>query len=111
MKLWQAIGVQLLASLLREHPHLPARHSSVAEVPVTCNCTETSKYPGIDRDFLLFFAGLSVGIATGVVLGVLFCLVSQRRSNVETISPRPRRRGGGVVTEASARFPDLALVQ
>ena len=68
MKLWHAIGVQLLSVLLREHHRAPA-----ADPNIDCSSEVTggaSEYP----QFSLVLAGFAIGKSTEALLTfLLFC--------------------------------------
>ena len=106
MKLWHAIGVQLLSIALREQ----ARWGELERekpVQVSCNCTgaiESSRGSASDHPHTHWLTcGLVIGILLGVVITWLATHRLASRDNGQPVGRGPRRRGGGVLSINSPR--------
>ena len=114
MKLWHAIGIQLLSVLLREQSKPPAADPDIDRCSLTCNCTGIEDpFAGRYYPLSLVLAGLGVGLAIGALVTscVVLRKVSHSSSDDSSGGRGSRRRGGGVLSVPQAGNAGLSLVQ
>ena len=100
MKLWHAIGVQLLSIAVREQARLSKFEDN--SIQVTCNCTGSwdrswgaaSEHPHPLVFAFVFFAG----VATGTCIVLYLKRNSNRNPDGDLVGGGARRRGGGILS-------------
>ena len=116
IKYWQALAFQLLAFTIRELKHTPAFPEQPLPVKAECTCYCSGEDKLETETKVICYWSLAGSFASGSILATLSCLLYHRRrpahdSERQIGSPRPRRRGGGVLSGPEGWSESAPMVQ